>query len=461
MPAQQVYQVIAVWAAALTWCIVFLSVIYLDLKFILKALLLLLLFPMAASAQTSTCIGPTTTALTVPVGVPVFLGVCHSYKDIAGSEVSNLSNLKVLIDDVEALNVSLQPTPLNADRSVEFRVGPYTFTPGPHVMKVSVSSTWNRLNPDGSVTSGLLEWSAPLAVQINGTGIPTPPPVLSPPCTSIGVPTISALVTSLVTADGTWTLGTLDGPNGSKALLLNGVQINGAFVRRATVGPDGQLYVVGDGVPDAWFVYAAGSFASASAPNCAPTPPPTCTFTLGTPTGGIIPATGGSGAVTVTTTCPFTPTSDQSWLTATASTPVGSTSSVQFTAAPNVSTTVRVATLKLGTAAVQITQAAAVDPCATTPSITVFYFTPSLRVGRDHGLFGMYVTPPVGRTIVRVQLEIAGAIVGTVLNPDINTFGGIQYVPTTQGTKTILARAFDNLGCRGSTLSPRSIKVLP
>jgi hypothetical protein len=69
------------------------------------------------------------------------------------------------------------------------------------------------------------------------------------------------------------------------------------------------------------------------------------------------PASGVSGTINVTTTCPVVASSNEGWLSAT-----NLGASVQYTVAPNVAAA-RTATLTIGTGAVAVNQAAGFSPC--------------------------------------------------------------------------------------------------
>jgi pimeloyl-ACP methyl ester carboxylesterase len=93
-------------------------------------------------------------------------------------------------------------------------------------------------------------------------------------------------------------------------------------------------------------------------------PATACTYTLGT-TQITPPASGASGSITVSTSCPIIATSSQPWVAATAL-----SSSVNYFIAANTSTSARTAEITIGDEGVQVTQAGAF----LTPTLTV---TPS------------------------------------------------------------------------------------
>jgi pimeloyl-ACP methyl ester carboxylesterase len=86
-------------------------------------------------------------------------------------------------------------------------------------------------------------------------------------------------------------------------------------------------------------------------------PATSCSYTP-SPAALTLPAVGGSGTISVTTSCPFTSSSNQSWATATTL----SQSSVAYYATANSSQQSRTATLSIGTGQVSITQSGAVAP---------------------------------------------------------------------------------------------------
>jgi len=103
------------------------------------------------------------------------------------------------------------------------------------------------------------------------------------------------------------------------------------------------------------------------------------------PTTISIPSGGGSGTISVTTSCPFTSSSDESWATATTL----SQSSVAYYVAANSSAQPRTATLSIGTSQMTLTQAGA--PVA--PTITVMPSATSITT-----IQALSVTVAVGGT---------------------------------------------------------------
>jgi hypothetical protein len=80
-----------------------------------------------------------------------------------------------------------------------------------------------------------------------------------------------------------------------------------------------------------------------------------------------LPSAGGSGTISVTTSCPFTSSSNEIWATATTL----SQSSVAYFVAANTSTQSRTATLNIGTTQVTITESGAITPAVkVTPSLS-------------------------------------------------------------------------------------------
>jgi hypothetical protein len=94
--------------------------------------------------------------------------------------------------------------------------------------------------------------------------------------------------------------------------------------------------------------------------------PPTCTFTIA-PTSQSVAASGGTGTVAVTTTsgCPWTATSNAAWLSITSGASGTANGSVGFSAQANTGAS-RTGTLSIAGATFTVTQAAAPAPCTFT-----------------------------------------------------------------------------------------------
>jgi pimeloyl-ACP methyl ester carboxylesterase len=159
-------------------------------------------------------------------------------------------------------------------------------------------------------------------------------------------------------------------------------------------------------------------------------PATACTYAL-SQTEVSLSASGGSGTITVTTSCPITASSNAAWLV-----PVVLSNSVEYTAAANTSSAPQSATLTIGTQTVDVTEAAGLTATATTVTSSV---NPS--VTGQSVTFTAIVTPSSGSGVPTgsVAFMDGATQIGT---GTLNSQGQATFAPSSlsQGSHSIAAQ---------------------
>ena len=158
-----------------------------------------------------------------------------------------------------------------------------------------------------------------------------------------------------------------------------------------------------------------------------PTPAANCTITVPQTTMNVT-ATGGASAIPVTagTTCAWTVTSNQPWLTITSGTGGTGAASVTFTVAENTGEA-RTATVTIGGVAVAVTQAAAPPPIVFNPAppnpVVNTAYTYQFTATGGAGSFTYSLETGVGFPPIGIVLSPSGSLAGTTTSTSPATFG--------------------------------------
>lgn len=152
-------------------------------------------------------------------------------------------------------------------------------------------------------------------------------------------------------------------------------------------------------------------------------PASACSYALGT-TQVQAPATGTSGSIAVTTSCPVIATSSQPWVTA-----IALSSSVNYLITANVSTSIRTAAITIGDQTIQITQDVPQTITFPNPGTQTYGVAPiTLTASASSGLAVSYAVTSGAATVSGSTLTITGAGSVTV---QATQAGNVSYATAT------------------------------